>query len=146
MPKVSIRERVRAVFKPDDDGMDLANGTNEWMVDVEIDGIGGDEQAEGDIDAMGPSDDVPCCLKGCSGLAGRLLGLAALQAAKIPFGVLGSCEFDQICDEQMAGDESVEGGTEEKVLLAVVVTADADQDTVLLGSLAIRHIGTRQRR
>lgn len=94
MPKVPICERIRAVFKPDDDGMDLADGTNEWMVDVEIDSVGGDEEAGGGIDAMGPGDDVPCCLKGCSGLTGRFLGLATFQAAKLPFGVLGSREFD----------------------------------------------------
>lgn len=75
MSEVAVGECVGAVLKPDDDGVDLTYGANQGVVDVGIDGICCNEKAERYVDAMGPGNDVPGCLKGarclnwvCSGM------------------------------------------------------------------------------
>ena len=64
MTEVTIGECVRTVFEPDDDGVNFADGADEGMIDMIVDGIGGDEETECCVDAMGPGDGVPCCMEG----------------------------------------------------------------------------------
>ena len=45
--------------------------------------------------------------------------------------MVGGAEFDDVGDEEVAGDEGVEESAEEDVIPTVVVAADADEDSVL---------------
>ncbi len=72
VPEVAVGEGVGAVLEPDDDGVDLADGADEGVVDVVVDGVGGDEEAEGRVDAVGPGYGVPGRLKG-AGVRERVL-------------------------------------------------------------------------
>ncbi|KAI4136750.1 MAG: hypothetical protein L6R39_007631 [Caloplaca ligustica] len=133
MAEVAVCEGVRAVFEPDDDGVDLADGADERVVDVVVDGVGGDEEAEGCVDAVGPGYGVPGCLESAGYLKGVWCGkgVGAFEAADDSFGMLCGAEFDDVGDEQVAWDKRVEEGAEDDVLTAIVVAANADEDTIL---------------
>lgn len=47
------------------------------------------------------------------------------------FRLLGGSKFDDVGDEEMAWNEEVEDGSKDNVLAAVVVTSDADENTIL---------------
>lgn len=64
MAEIAVREGVGAILEPDDDGVDLADDADEWVVDVVVDGEGGDEETEACVDAVGPGNGVPGCLEG----------------------------------------------------------------------------------
>lgn len=71
--EVAVGEGVGAALEPDDDGVDLADGADEGVVDMVVDGVGGDEEAEGRVDAVGPGYGVPGCLEG-AGVWERVFG------------------------------------------------------------------------
>lgn len=62
--EIAVGEGVGAILEPNDDGVDLADGADERVVDVIVDGVGGDKEAGGRVDTVGAGDDVPGCLKG----------------------------------------------------------------------------------
>ena len=112
--------------------MDLADGSNERVVNVEVDSVGRDKQAEGGIEAMRPGYDEPGCLHGGSGLQGGALRLATFEAAESTFGLVSCGELNHIGNKKMAGNESVEDGPKDEISFAVIVAADAYQDAVLV--------------
>jgi len=62
---------------------------------------------------VGPGDVAPCGLERLSGLDVVVVLVACIvsfHAAKDAFGLLSGCEFDNVCNKEMAGDKSVENG------------------------------------
>lgn len=103
-------------------------------MDIIVHGQGSDQKGECSVDAMSPGNDPPCSLERLPGLSVMVVleaGIVTLHAAEDAFGLLGSGEFDDIGDEKMARDKSIKNGTEDEVLAPVVMTADANKDSVL---------------
>lgn len=71
--EVPVGEGVGAVLEPDDDGVDLADGADEGVMDMVVDGVGSDEEAEGGVDAVSPGYGVPGRLEG-TGYSERVSG------------------------------------------------------------------------
>lgn len=59
MSQISIRECVRTVFQPNDDGMDFRDCADERVMDVFIHRDSGDNQTKGCINSMGPGNVPP---------------------------------------------------------------------------------------
>lgn len=135
--EIAIGEGVGADFEPDDDGVDLADGAEKGVVDVIVNGVGGDEEAKCGVDAVSPGYDVPGYLEG-TGVLERVFdggggggGGGAFETAESAFGVLGGTEFDDVGDKEVAWDEGVEEGAEEDVVTAIVVAANTDENAIL---------------
>lgn len=43
--EIAVGEGIGAILEPDDDGVDLADDADEWVVDVVVDGVGGEDEA-----------------------------------------------------------------------------------------------------
>lgn len=65
--EVAVREGVRAVLEPNDDGVDLTDGAEEGVVYVIVNCVCCDQKTSGCIDTVGPCDGVPRCFErsGC---------------------------------------------------------------------------------
>lgn len=135
MPEIAVGEGVGAVLEPDDDGVNLADGPDERVVDVVIDNVGCHKKTEGCIDTVGPGNGVPCCLKRAGCLNGVfLLGVGVCRSFHTTEGtssMLSCAQFQKVGNEQMAWDEGVEKGTEENVLAPIVMAAYADENAIL---------------
>lgn len=51
--EVAVGEGVGAVLEPDDNGVELTQGADSWMMDVEVDDHVGDAETEGCVDGVG---------------------------------------------------------------------------------------------
>ena len=68
--------------------MYLGDGADEWVVDVEVDDYGGDEETEGCVYTVGDGDDRPGRQDSCIQY-GFLLRFASFLAAEGFFDLLG---------------------------------------------------------
>ena len=112
--------------------MHLRNSANQRMMDEVIHRKTGYEERKGRIDAMGPSNDKPCCSKVLGGLcAARRFLRISLGATKGAFGLIRGDHFDNVGDEKMARNQQVEYQPEKYILPTVVVAAYTNEDSVL---------------
>lgn len=131
--EVAVGEGVGAVLEPDDDGVDLADGAEEGVVDVVVDCVSGDEKADGCVDAMGQGYGVPGCLEGAGWSDWVVIGLriGAFETTQSSLGMLCGSQFDEIGGEEMTGDKRIKKGAQENVIALIVMTTDADENTIL---------------
>lgn len=106
MAEVAVGKGVRGRLEPDDEGVGLAKGADERVVDVKVDDDGGDGEGEGDVEHVRPCDNDPggvklfaVFLRGTSG--------AILDALARAAGLLGGGELDEVCGQEVAGDNEV---------------------------------------
>lgn len=59
MSQVAVGVGVGGRLEPNDDGVELGQGADERVVDVEVDNDSGDGEREGDVDGVGPADEKP---------------------------------------------------------------------------------------
>lgn len=104
-------------------------------MNVVVDDVGRVDERGDDVDGVQPGDGDPGAAELGGLLGGGPVGAAAALAAEAG-GLGGGDGLDDVGEEEVAGDEEVEGEAEEDVLLAEVVAADADEDAVLGGRLA----------
>lgn len=133
MAKVAVGEGIRAVLQPNDNGVDLADCADQGVVNVIVDSVGGYEKAKGCVDAVCPGDGIPGCLEGAGKLEKifRRGGVRAFETAEGAFGVLCGAQFDDVGNEEVAWDESIEQSAEEDVFAAIVVAADTEKYAIL---------------
>lgn len=140
MTKISIGKGVRAIFQPDDDRMDLGDGSNQRMVNVFVYGICRDKKAKSSVDSMRPGNDQPGEVEGFSGLSVVIIFpgiVVSFHLANGSFGLLSRREFDDVGHEEMAWNKRVKDRTEEQILPSIVVAANANQDSILHATLAM---------
>lgn len=110
MPKIPIREGVGCSLQPHDDRMNLAQGPNQGMVDVEVDNDGCYQQAERRVDSMDPGYYLPrrlefldffCCWDVTSSWCSRSTALFTCSFYRLPC-LLSSGKLYDICNEKMA--------------------------------------------
>ena len=114
--------------------MQLGDGADERVVDVVVHDVRRVGERGDNVDGVQPGDGDPGAAELGGLLGGGPVGAAAALAAEAG-GLGGGDGLDDVGEEEVAGDEEVEGEAEEDVLLAEVVAADADEDAVL-GRLA----------
>lgn len=105
------------------------------MMDGEINDNGCYQQAQCGIDAMSPSNQLPCGLKFSTVLVCRCLSpIPLLRIYNRRLGMLCCGEFDKICSEEMAWYEEVEDRSKDEILAAVVMASYTYEYAVLLKS------------
>lgn len=126
MAQVAVREGVGGGLEPDDDGVDFGEGADEGVVDVVVDDDGGDEEAEGGVEAVQPGDQLPGRVElfafgfgggGCFGAG------APIACCELRLGMLCGGELDDVGGEEVAGYYEEERGSDEDVVSFVVVAS-----------------------
>ena len=138
MTKISVCKGIRAIFQPDDDRMDLRDGSNQRMVNVFVHGECRDKKAQSSVDPMRPSNDQPSEVEGFAGLSVVVILnsiVISFHLANGSLGLLSRCKLDNVGHEEMAWNKRVEDRTKEQILPSIVVAANANQDSILHAAL-----------
>lgn len=83
---------------------------------------------------MAACNDIPHGVEALQSGSVRCLGMLSIflrNALICSMGLSGCGDFDRVCNEQMKGYEQIEGEAPYDVVLAVIVAAEADQDSIL---------------
>lgn len=131
MAEITVGKGIGARFQPDNNGVQLTEGANAGVMDPVIDDGRGHQEIQSSINAVSKGNEAPraaelvaCRLHVCR-------RLSFLDPCDGTLGLLSCGKLDDVCDEEMAWDQEVEDGAVDDVLAAIVVAADAYQDSVL---------------
>lgn len=127
--------------------MDFGEGADEGVVDVVVDDNGGDEEAEGRVEAVQPGYELPGRAElfafsfgggGCFGAG------SSIACCELRLGVLRGGKLDDVGGEEVAGYYEEERGSDEEIVSFIVVASQAYENSILCGwsALIILVLGT----